>query len=174
MATKKPNKTAKQKSAARKLTASAKSTRQRAGAAPKSAARKKAVAGASRRVAKKVTRKKAPAHTARVKAIKKTRVRAASAASLGRPRVPGDAKLDLVFRKDPQAREVFAFLGVNTVRELEKFGPDEIIRRLTGPMVQTVGRIRKGMAMCNRSLSGDHAFALEFQRHVASYVRNEK
>jgi hypothetical protein len=159
MATKKPKKTV--RPAARKLPARPK----RAGKAP---IRKKA-AVPKRKLAKKVTRKKAPAHKARVKVVAKNRARATAASTLGRPRVPGDAKLDLVFRKDHQAREICAFLGVNTVRELEKFGPDEIIRRLTGPMVQTVGRIRKGLALCGRALLGDQAFAMEFRQRAAAY-----
>ncbi|MEX0702137.1 MAG: hypothetical protein WD069_08580 [Planctomycetales bacterium] len=93
---------------------------------------------------------------------------AARRKTLGRPRVPGDARLDLVFQKDYQAREVFEFLGVSTVRELERFGPDEIIRRLTSPMVQTVGRIRKALAVANRSLADDTEFALEFRDQYMS------
>src|SRR5262249_34218464 len=61
----------------------------------------------------------------------------------GRVKVPVDARLDLVFQKDYQAREVFDFLKVQTIRELEEYGPDEILDRLTGPMQQTVLRIRK-------------------------------
>ena len=59
-------------------------------------------------------------------------------------------------------------------RATEKYGPDQIIRLLTGPMVQTVGRIRKGMAMCNRSLAGDKAFALEFKQKVVASSSNSK
>ena len=67
----------------------------------------------------------------------------AKAKSLGRARIAGDARLDQFFQKDYQAREIFEFLGVHTLKELEAFGPDEIIERLTGPLVQTVQRIRK-------------------------------
>jgi hypothetical protein len=82
--------------------------------------------------------------------------------SLGRPRLTADAKLDLIFQRDYQAREIFAFLSVQTLRELEEYSPDEIIERLTGPMVQTVQRIRKALAFGHRCLAGDRKFALEF------------
>lgn len=94
--------------------------------------------------------------------IARTR-RVPRASTLGRPRVPGDAALDLVFRNDFKAREICDFLGVKTVKELEQFHPDEIIHRLTGPMIQTVGRIRKALAIANRCLKDDEEFALEFR-----------
>ena len=88
--------------------------------------------------------------------------------SLGRPRVTLDARLDILFQKDYQAREVFDFLRITSVRELEEFAPDEIIKKLTGPLYQTVQRIRKTMALCNRSLSGDRDFAHEFKQQLTS------
>jgi hypothetical protein len=91
--------------------------------------------------------------------------------SLGRPALPGDARLDIVFQKDYQAREVFAFLGVQTIRELEQFAPSAIIERLTGPMVQTVERIRKALALNNRCLANDRDFALKFQSQWKSSRR---
>ena len=39
--------------------------------------------------------------------------------------------------------------------------------RLTSPAKQTVGRIRKILAMNNRCLQEDEAFALEFQERLA-------
>ena len=80
--------------------------------------------------------------------------------------MPVDAKLHLVFQKDYQAREIFEFLRVETIRELEQFPPDDIIEKLTGPVVQTVGRIRKALALNNRCLAGDRKFALEFQAQM--------
>ena len=87
--------------------------------------------------------------------------------SLGRARIPADARLDLVFQKDYQAREVFDFLRVETVRELEQFGPSEILEKLTGPMVQTVQRIRKALALYNRCLANDQEFAAGFKAEFA-------
>ena len=71
-----------------------------------------------------------------------------------------------MFQHDVSAREAFVFLGIRTIRELEAFGADELIRRLTSPAKQTVGRIRKALAMNNRCLSGDTRFAIEFQHHL--------
>lgn len=102
-------------------------------------------------------KRKAVSKTAKTKRAAKT------PKSLGRPRLPADAKLDLVFQKDYQAREIFGFLRVTTLKELEQFGPDEIIDRLTAPMVETVQRIRKALALNNRCLKNDRRFALQFQ-----------
>jgi DNA-nicking Smr family endonuclease len=145
--------------AARKKTA-AKPARKKTATKKKPVAKKKPALKASptrkKAVKKKVAVKKAPVRTTAKKTTKKK-------TSLGRPRVPADARLDLVFQKDYQAREVFQFLGVSTVRELERFGADEIIQKLTSPMIQTVGRIRKALAVANRSLAGDQKFAKDFQ-----------
>jgi hypothetical protein len=89
-----------------------------------------------------------------------------AASPLGRARVAGDEELDLFFAKDYEARQVFAFLGVTTLKELEEHKPQEIIERLTAPMVQTVNRIRKALALNNRCLAGDQKFAVEFKRQV--------
>jgi hypothetical protein len=87
---------------------------------------------------------------------------------LGRSRIPVDAPLDVVFQNDLQAREAFVFLGIHTVRELERFKPDELVMRLTSPAKQTVGRIRKILAMNNRALTDDDGFALEFQERLST------
>jgi hypothetical protein len=131
---------------------------------------------AAKKVAKK---KKPPAATAPRKAAKKTAAKARTKkvsraaarkkpAGLGRVKVSADARLDLVFQKDYQAREIFEFLKVQTLRELEQHGPDEIIERLTGPMVQTVQRIRKTLALINRHLAHDEKFAKAFLTEVRS------
>ena len=133
--------------------------------AKKSPAQKRATA---KRKTAKATKK-----TAAKKSVAKGRTKAASkkttkkpAKSLGRARIPADAKLDLIFKKDYEARQVFTFLGVTTVRELEAYRADQIIEILTAPMVQTVERIRKAMAMNNRCLAGDLRFALKFQSQL--------
>lgn len=72
-----------------------------------------------------------------------------------------------MFQNDQSAREAFVFLGIHTVRELEQYEPDELVRRLTSPAKQTVGRIRKILAMNNRSLENDEAFALEFKERLS-------
>ena len=152
--TKPGSRTKKKVRAASKKTASKKT-------ASKKATRKKRV---KKKVAKQKTvakKRKAPA-TKRAKTTKKKK-KSGKAKSLGRPRVTVDVKLDQLFQKDYQAREIFEFLRVNTIRELEQFAPDEIIDRLVGPVIQAVQRIRKAMAMNNRCLAKDRDFAVEFQ-----------
>jgi hypothetical protein len=143
------------------------------------AARKKVA-----KVAKKVVAKKPPARKAAKKSAGKTTKkvpRAAKAsrsvkkprpakrkgpAALGRVKVAADARLDFLFQKDYQAREIFDFLKVQTLRELEEHAPQDIIDRLTGPMVQTVQRIRKTLALVHRHLAKDEKFAKEFLAEV--------
>ncbi|MGE0759280.1 MAG: hypothetical protein AB7O38_19840 [Pirellulaceae bacterium] len=115
---------------------------------------------------KKTASSGGPKRTAaeRLLSAKRAKKLVSNARLMGPPRLPSDARLDFVFQKDYQAREVFHFLGVHTIRELEEFAPDDIIKRLTGPMVQTVERIRKVLAMSNRNLAKDRDFALKFKR----------
>lgn len=98
----------------------------------------------------------------RSSSARKPNVRKAS--KLGRSRIPVDAPLDVVFESDPAARQAFDLLGISTIRELQKLGPDELIIRLTSPTKQTVGRIRKMLALNNRCLDGDERFALDIQK----------
>jgi hypothetical protein len=150
---------------ARKQATSKSSARQSAGgktATRKPAARKKVAVRKSPSTGARTAQRAGRSGTAarKKKATRKT-------ASLGRARIPADARLDLVFQKDYQAREVFDFLRVETIRELEQFGPSEILEKLTGPMVQTVQRIRKALALSNRCLAGDQEFAAEFKAEFA-------
>lgn len=85
---------------------------------------------------------------------------------LGRPKITGEEKLFLLFKDDYQAREVFEFLRVQTVKELEAFSADQIFRRLTQPMRNTVDRIRRHLAERNRCLAGDEEFAWECKKEV--------
>lgn len=119
---------------------------------PKSARKKPAAAPKKTAAAKRAAVKKKPAGSKRQ--------------PLGRPKIPADARLEHVFQKDYQAREAFEFLRIETVRELEQFRPDEIVRRLAGPVVQTVDRIRKALALHNRCLAGDAEFARQFQQSM--------
>jgi hypothetical protein len=136
-------------------TGTAKKTPAQKRSVKKPAARKNAVTKA----AKKTASAKKSAALRKKKAGKKS-------TGFGRVKVPVDARLDLVFQKDYQAREIFDFLKVQTIRELEEFAPQEIVDRLTGPMQQTVLRIRKTLALVNRHLARDEKFAKEFLREV--------
>jgi len=115
---------------------------------------KKSVAKKSR-AKKKLTKKKTVKKTTKKKTVKKI--------GLGRPIIPAEARLDHVFQKDYRAREIFAFLRVKTIRELEEFTPKDIVDLLAGPLMQTVERIRKTLALGNRSLAKDQKFALKFK-----------
>jgi hypothetical protein len=88
--------------------------------------------------------------------------------NIGRSRIPADAPLSIVFEHFSDVQDAFKLLQIQTIRELEEFEPDELVRRLTSPAKQTVGRIRKILAMNNRCLANDESFAIEFQERVAS------
>ena len=88
---------------------------------------------------------------------------ASTKGTLGRPKVTGEEKLFLLFKQDYHARQVFGFLGVETVKELEQYEPDQIIKLLSQPIRQAVRQIRAKLAENNRSLRGDKEFALRFQ-----------
>jgi hypothetical protein len=98
-------------------------------------------------------RKKAPAKR---KSAKKP--------SLGRPTTSADEKLFMVFHDDFHSRQVFEFLRAETLGDLERYSPQEIIRRLTRPIRETVDRIRTRLADLNRSLAEDEKFAFEYKR----------
>ena len=115
---------------------------------------------ARKKTTKKVTGKKA--------ASKKS---SSKKASLGRPRIAGTAELDMEFKGDFGARQIFQFLEVQTFKELEEFSPQEITDRVITPLVQAVERIRKQLAMANRHLSGDQKFAKTFQAELARVVK---
>ncbi len=110
--------------------------------------------------------KKAPAAAARKPAGK--RDAAPAAPSLGRPKVTADEPLYMLFKEDYHARQIFEFLRVNTVRELEEFSAGEILRRLSNPIKQTVERIRHSLAERNRCLLGDEDFALEHKAETTT------
>jgi hypothetical protein len=100
--------------------------------------------------------KKALARPAPAAPVKK--VVAPDEPTLGRPLVTQEEKLYMLFHEDYEARQVFEFLRVETVAELEKLSPEEIIKVLTAPVRRTVQRIRQRLAEKNRSLMGDEEF----------------
>lgn len=144
------------KKAAKKKAVSRKTARKKV--APKKKAAKKKAA-----TTKKTSRKKVAKQTSTGTRKKASRAKAASP-KLGRAKVPGDAKLDDFFRKDYEARQLFEFLRVHTLKELEEHSPDEIVARLTAPMLNTVNRIRKALALSNRALKDDQEFAAHFMK----------
>ncbi|WP_425618855.1 hypothetical protein NA78x_002571 [Anatilimnocola sp. NA78] len=106
----------------------------------------------------KLATKKQTSKPTKQKVAKKS---VAKAPSLGRPLVTAEEKLYLLFKEDYEARQVFEFLRVDSVGDLEKLSAEEIIRVLTAPVRRTVYRIRERLAEKNRSLQGDIEFALQ-------------
>jgi hypothetical protein len=105
-----------------------------------------------------------PAAGARAKKVAATvRPRAAAPESLGRPLVTAEEKLYLLFKEDYHARQIFEFLRVDTVGELEDYSPHQIIQILSLPLRKTVERIRHRLAEQKRHLRDDMPFALAFQ-----------
>jgi hypothetical protein len=86
--------------------------------------------------------------------------------ALPRPTITGEEKLFLLFKEDYHARQIFDFLRVETVRELEAFAPEEIVKRLSRPIVESVERIRRRLAEKNRYLSGDEAYLIGAKRET--------
>lgn len=84
--------------------------------------------------------------------------------SLGRPLVTQEEKLYMLFHEDFLARQVFEFLRVETVKELEQFSQQQIIHMMTKPLRATVDRIRQRLAQFKRSLKDDEQYAAEFRK----------
>jgi hypothetical protein len=66
----------------------------------------------------------------------------------------------MLFKEDYHARQIFTFLRVETLKELEVHSAAEILRKLSQPIRDTVERIRKTLAGYNRHLAGDLEYAL--------------
>ena len=90
--------------------------------------------------------------------------KASSDTHVGRALVTQDEKLYMLFREDFHARQIFEFLRAETVRDLEQFSPQQIVKLLSQPIQRTVERIRQRLAEKNRHLAGDEQFAAEFKR----------
>lgn len=158
-------KVAKKKPVAAKKTAVKKTATKKA-AAKKAPLKKTAAAKAAPAKKNPVARKKGVRRATLSSGVGKKNER-----RLGRSRVPADAPLAVVFQHDPEAQKAFAFLEIQTVRQLEEFEPDELVRRLSSPAKQTVGRIRKILALHNRCLQTDEPFAVEFQELANNQVK---
>jgi hypothetical protein len=84
--------------------------------------------------------------------------------SLGRPLVTNEEKLYMLFKEDYHARQIFEFLRVETVKDLEQFSPEQIVRLLSKPIRTTVDRIRAKLAEKNRHLLEDVEYAAEWKK----------
>ena len=77
-----------------------------------------------------------------------------------------EEKLYMLFKDDYHARQIFEFLQVFTVKELEQFSPQQIVRRVSKPVFDTVDRIRQTLAEMKRSLRDDETFAKDYRDHT--------
>jgi hypothetical protein len=84
--------------------------------------------------------------------------------TLGRPLVTNEEKLYMLFKEDYHARQIFEFLRVETVKDLEQFSPEQIVRLLSKPIRTTVDRIRQKLAEKNRHLLEDMEYAAEWKK----------
>ena len=103
--------------------------------------------------AKKSTGKKSSAKKSKLKEI-----------SLGRPLVTNEEKLYMLFHEDYHARQIFEFLRVETVKDLEQFSAEQIVRLLSKPIRTTVDRIRQKLAEKNRHLLEDVEYAATWKK----------
>ena len=142
-------------------------TKTRKAPAKKKAAKKKSAS-------KKAPAKKTSVKKAARKATKKRSPAKKRPMPLGRPKVTLDSKLEQLFLRDLEIREVCQFLGVTTLRDLEQYRAEEIIEKLTAPVVSTVSRMRKALAMTNRCLKGDQRFATDFKKQVDAQMKKKK
>jgi hypothetical protein len=78
--------------------------------------------------------------------------------------VTQDEKLYMLFHEDFHARQIFEFLRAETVKDLEQFTPQQIVKLLSLPIQKTVERIRQRLAEKNRHLAGDEAFVVEYRQ----------
>jgi hypothetical protein len=118
---------------------------------------------AKRVKAKKKATASRPKAAAKKKSTAKGRRKKADVPSLGRPKVTGEELLFLLFKEDYHARQIFDFLRVQKVKDLEQFSPQQIVRLLSRPVTETVDRIRRKLAEKNRYLREDAAFAAELK-----------
>ncbi len=120
----------------------------------KAAASKAKVSGNAKSPAKKVVPISKPAEPKPPAAVPEI--------SLGRPLVTQEEKLYMLFKEDFHARQIFEFLRVQTVKELEQYSPSQIVRILSKPLTNTVERIRQRLAEMKRSLREDESFAADY------------
>jgi hypothetical protein len=131
---------------------------------------KKKTAKKSKKPSGKSSTKAVKAKTARKpagKAVSKTVRKKTNRPSLPRPTITAEEKLFLLFKENYHARQIFDFLRVETVGELEQFAADDIVKRLSRPVVESVERIRRRLAEKNRYLAGDEKYLLKIRDEAA-------
>lgn len=132
--------------------------------AKKKTAAKKASSAAVVKSAKKGSKgKAAPKKSSAAKKPTARKAKKKPEVPLGRPLVTQEEKLYMLFQHDYHARQIFEFLRVNTLKELEELSPQQIVRRVSKPVFDTVDRIRQTLAEMKRSLRDDEAYAKEYR-----------
>jgi len=117
----------------------------------------------------KAAPKRATKQASKPKSVGKQAAPAADdAAAIGRVLVSQEEKLYMLFKEDYHARQIFEFLRVETVKDLEQFSPQQIVKLLSQPIQATVLRIRRKLAEKNRHLAEDEAFVVEFKKNAPS------
>ena len=129
----------------------------------KASIKKKRSATAVKPTKKGSKRKAAPKKSSATKKAAARKAAKEPEVSLGRPLVTQEEKLYMLFKDDYHARQVFEFLRVNTLKELEELSPQQIVRRVSKPVFDTVDRIRGKLAEMKRSLRDDEAYAKEYR-----------
>ncbi len=113
-------------------------------------------------------KKKAKAAKSKAKSKSATKAAAAEDAAIGRVLVSQEEKLYMLFKEDYHARQIFEFLRVETVKDLEQYSPQQIVKLLSQPIQATVLRIRRKLAEKNRHLADDAEFVVEFKKSQSS------
>jgi hypothetical protein len=88
-------------------------------------------------------------------------------ASLARSKITGDEDLEQFFKEDQHAKQICRFLNVQTLKDLERYSANEILRRLSNPIKETVERIRRSLAQHQRCLAGDESYVVR-QHEIAA------
>jgi hypothetical protein len=122
----------------------------------------------ARQKPKRAGTKKRHAKAAGPKSAAKRAARATDDATIGRVLVSQEEKLYMLFKEDYHARQIFEFLRVETVKDLEQFSPQQIVKLLSQPIQATVLRIRRKLAEKNRHLADDAEFVVEYKKSTAS------
>lgn len=119
----------------------------------------------AKKVARKSAKKPVAAKPKKKTAVVRSKKTPRASATLGRPKVTGDELLFLLFKEDYHARQIFDFLRVERVKDLEQYSPQQIVKILSRPITETVDRIRRKLAEKNRCLRDDAEFAAEQKAH---------
>jgi len=109
---------------------------------------------------------KKPKLTGKPRPVAKKKPPAASDTALGRPLVTQEERLYMLFKDDYQARQLFEFLRVEVVKDLEQYSPMQISRIVAKPLHDTIDRIRQRLAEMKRSLRDDADFAAEYRKQM--------